>query len=785
MKIRFSLHESRRKFTGRNSIYSLSPAKVLGSALVLLFFFTIGLTVHDAEAQSRTYSVDADFAEGTLVNLNFDPPNNNQLQLNQGTAAFPFVNIAASARGTAVRSNTETGEITGEYFTAPNGRGRNPSRTTVDQLGNVWVGNRAENSAVDGIAKGSATRIGLVIGGTRVDADGTPNPNGQYLMGPFEYNTCEDRDGDGLIKTSRGLGDILPWTNAGNADSFGGVSTAEDECIINYVRAGSGTTRTITIDANNDVWIGGTGSGRRHEKVSGITGEPVEGTEFSFPCGGYGGFIDGNGILWSMTSGSQYLRYDTNTATGQCISLTNYGTGIDPITGEIWITQLSGNAVHKVAADGTLLGTFTHGNSNAQGVAVDNNGSVWVAHSLFNQTTVGHLKTDGTYIGNVTLPGGNGPTGIAIDAAGKIWVANINTSNAMRIDPTAGPIGADGITPIGAVDLTVSLNAPGLANAGPYNYSDMTGAVVAGVTAPQGSWTVVFDGGQSGVIWDQISWNADVPMGSSVTVQVRAAEVQGDLGDLEYISVENGVSFAGTGIEGRFIQMRTTLARDPGSQDSPILFDLTVNGLGEQVCAPPMVTESADRQNRTITVEVTDPEGILSAGFVDPDGNTVLVNLIATLVSGDMETSDNVNWTAIDPDNPPTSAIFELAVDEGATTSQHFITVENGCGASISVDPIHAMPSDATFAVRGSYPNPFMAEATIGFSLGKADMVRIDVFNALGQHIRSLVAETMDAGSHEIRWDGTDASGRGVSPGIYFARISTSHGTGTARLVKR
>lgn len=749
--------------------------------LIALLFFS-STPVH---GQSRTYTTDADFAEGTLVNLNFDAPNNNQLQLNQGTAAFPFVNIAASNRGTVVRSNTATGDITGEYFTAPNSMGRNPSRTTVDQLGNVWVGNRNEAGIVDGVQKGSAARIGLVIGGTRVNADGTPNPDGQYLMGPFEYNTCDDRDGDGLIKTSRGLGDILPWSNVGNTDSFGGVATAEDECIINYTRAGSGATRTITIDANNDAWIGGTGSGRRHEKVSGVTGEPVADSEFSFPCGGYGGFIDGNGVLWSMTSGGSYLRYDTNTSTGECISLINYGTGVDPLTGEIWITQLSGNTVHKVAADGTLLGSFSHGNSSAQGVAIDNNGSVWVAHSLFSATTVGHLKTDGTYIGNVTLPGGNGPTGVAVDAAGKIWVANINSSNAMRIDPTAGPIGADGSTPIGAVDLTVDLNAPGLVAARPYNYSDMTGAVVAGVTAPQGTWTVVFDGGAGSVDWNEVSWNGDVPMGSSITVQVRAAETQGDLSDEPYAEVQNGVGFGGMGIVGRFIQMRTTLARDPGSQDSPILFDLTVNGAGDDVCPMPSITESIDRSNRTITINISDPEGITSAGFVDPDGNPVLVNLTASLLSGSLESTDDINWTAIDPDNLPTSAVFELAVDEGATMSQHFITVENGCGASLSVDPIHDMPSDAVFVVKGGYPNPFAGHTTIEFTLSTPDVVRITVFNTLGQQVAILRSDYMSVGAHEVLWNGTDTSGRELARGVYFVRITTSTGSGTARLIKR
>src|SRR5216684_1026246 len=61
------------------------------------------------------YTSDADFDRGTVLNLNHDAPNNNQLQLNRATAPLPFVNIAASARGTAIRINSNTGVILGEY----------------------------------------------------------------------------------------------------------------------------------------------------------------------------------------------------------------------------------------------------------------------------------------------------------------------------------------------------------------------------------------------------------------------------------------------------------------------------------------------------------------------------------------------------------------------------------------------------------------------------------------------------------------------------------------------
>jgi hypothetical protein len=390
-----------------------------------------------------------------------------------------------------------------------------------------------------------------------------------------------DRDGDGLIKTSHGLGNILPWTNAGGADTHGGVTTADDECIINYTRVIGTNTRTVAVDANNDVWTGG--SNQAHEQISGVTGLPIPGTQFNLLCGGYGGLVDGNNVLWSARFGNNLLRYDVGTMTGNCLdgSRGDYGLGIDPQTGEIWHTNLSGNRIARVAPNnGDLIAAYGHGSEWAQGVAVDGAGNVWVAHSLVDaSTTVGHLRTDGTFVGNVPLPGGSGPTGVAVDANGKIWVANIFSDNAMRIDPNAGPIGGGGF-PVGAVDLVVDLGL----GAGPYNYSDMTGFVVVGSTAPEGFWTVTFDGMTSGLEWGTVSWNSIEPGGTSVSVEVRAADNIPDLASEIFVPVVNGIEFSG--VTGEFIEVRTTLARTLQTSDTPILFDLTVQSQDELVNCP-------------------------------------------------------------------------------------------------------------------------------------------------------------------------------------------------------
>ena len=49
--------------------------------------------------------------------------------------------------------------------------------------------------------------------------------------------------------------------------------------------------------------------------------------------------------------------------------------------------------------------------------------------------------------------------------------------------------------------------------ANPYNYSDMTGDLLFGVTAQQGTWQVVHDSGTANTAWANVRWNQE-PAGS-------------------------------------------------------------------------------------------------------------------------------------------------------------------------------------------------------------------------------------------------------------------------------
>jgi len=490
-------------------------------------------------ARGRVYTLDADFDEGSSINVTRAVPD--QLQLDDTAKTFNFIWVAVSSKGTLVKIDTETGAVLGEYFTAPHGQWRNPSRTTVDHNGNVWASNRDGNSVL---------RVGL-------------QENGQ----------CVDRNGNGVIDTSTGYGDLRPWTNANGADTEGGVKTAADECVINYTKVSSFGTRHVSVTKDNDVWVSGT-FGRHFDLIDGKTGL-VKRTEFSVGYGGYGGLIDKNGVIWSS---NPLLRWDTskpltgpNGGNWKGYGHDSYGLCIDS-KGNVWNTSLGGNLIHKFAPDGTPLGTFNHGSHWAQGCVVDKNDDVWVAHSLFD-TSVGHLKSNGAFVGNVAV--GSGPTGVAVDAKGKVWATNHNSWNVSRIDPSLGPVGADGVTRVGAVDFTTR-DLGGV----PYNYSDMTGSTLSGAPG-QGTWSVVFDGEQAGAEWGRVAWTARVCGDGLLTVSVATGEDGTSFG--QPVVVSNGDDPEVPA--GRYARVSVRFER-ASSGESPVLYDLSVGTSGFDVDTP-------------------------------------------------------------------------------------------------------------------------------------------------------------------------------------------------------
>jgi streptogramin lyase len=513
------------------------------------------------------YTFDDDFDQGTLVNVNHSP-NSGQLQLDSEATPFEFIWVAASGRGTIVKIDTVTGAILGEYWSSPDGMGRDPSRTTVDGNGNVWAGNRAEASG----GLGSVVHIGL-------------EENGQ----------CVDRNGNNAIDTSTGLGDIKPWPNTGGADTNGGVTTAEDECILHYVRTAGTNVRTVAVDGSNHVWVGGL-TNRVHELLD-PNGAVVPGAQFNLGCGGYGGLVDAYGVLWSASANDYLLRYDPAIPGGSCIHLGqfSYGLGADS-GGNVWNTQWTYNNVVKLSAAGAVLWNKPSGGYGSRGVVLTSDENAWIANS--NNNTVTRLDNDGNVLATIGV--GWTPTGVAVDRAGKVWVTNYSSSDVMRIDPGAN-----------AVDLEVDLGD----GATPYNYSDMTGSTL--IAPPNtGTWTIVHDSAIAGAVWGQVAWTADTPGDSSIVVQAASSIDSITFGPYE--AVVNGGDL--TVADGQYLKVQVTFTR-ASTGESPILYDLTILANQPPDCsaAYPSVTTIWPPNHQFVPIDVL--------GVSDPDGDVVTITV--------------------------------------------------------------------------------------------------------------------------------------------------------------
>ena len=82
-----------------------------------------------------------------------------------------------------------------------------------------------------------------------------------------------------------------------------------------------------------------------------------------------------------------------------------------------------------------------------------------------------------------------------------------------------------------------------------------------------------------------------------------------------------------------------------------------------------------------------------------------------------------------------------------------------------------------------SQPNPFRSETALHFAARRGDPLRAHVYTVDGRLVREVFAVAGNTGRQEMRWDGRDATGRRMPPGVYLYRLAAGVRTSTGRLV--
>jgi hypothetical protein len=115
------------------------------------------------------------------------------------------------------------------------------------------------------------------------------------------------------------------------------------------------------------------------------------------------------------------------------------------------------------------------------------------------------------------------------------------------------------------------------------------------------------------------------------------------------------------------------------------------------------------------------------------------------------------------------SGIIETHGSVAANTALHLVeggpltaVVERSAATAVAVQMVLAE----------AYPNPFNASVVLPFDLPSVGPVRLQIYNVLGQSVRTLIdGQVLAAGPHHVIWTGLDQAGHPLASGVYYAHL--------------
>lgn len=439
------------------------------------------------------------------------------------------------------------------YYDSPT----HPSRTALDLNADVWVANRS---------------IGCVVG-TNCTAVSLAGSVTKILN---DVATCADRNGDGVINTSRDVNDsgvigdgpgefIVPMDRT-NINQY-------DECVVKTVPLGanlSGDIRrarglavsaTFETAGSGDVWVGMHQEKRlyRIDSTSGnlLPANADGGMWIDMPFGPYGLAVDSQQRLWVAGAPGDHRAPDGGRRT---------------VIGLV-------DTVNRVPIDPFIQAPDAWGNASMYGIAIDGKDRVWLgaweggAYAYRYERPLGSPPSAGVwtrfYVGNYSSQDGGtkiGRTrGITVDKDGIVWVDSDKSNSITGADSSQlvaiyaddgglRPFVTDAGTPVQFMDFTdvdskVAIGV-GIDNDGNiwvnnysgnvvkvdrnsgnfvrlpkqtgnlYTYSDFTGYQLRNFTAPRGVYRMVVTGCSDMTNWVRVLWDSYVPANTAISLNV-------------------------------------------------------------------------------------------------------------------------------------------------------------------------------------------------------------------------------------------------------------------------
>ena len=108
---------------------------------------------------------------------------------------------------------------------------------------------------------------------------------------------------------------------------------------------------------------------------------------------------------------------------------------------------------------------------------------------------------------------------------------------------------------------------------------------------------------------------------------------------------------------------------------------------------------------------------------------------------------------------------FELTPSQSGPRMLHLNISEELVGVGSGI----ALPTE--FALHNNYPNPFNPVTNITYDIASATDVTLEIYNVMGQRVRTLAQGSHEPGRYRVMWNATNDYGQSLSSGMYIYRI--------------
>jgi photosystem II stability/assembly factor-like uncharacterized protein len=198
-----------------------------------------------------------------------------------------------------------------------------------------------------------------------------------------------------------------------------------------------------------------------------------------------------------------------------------------------------------------------------------------------------------------------------------------------------------------------------------------------------------------------------------------------------------------------------TIAGTPSFSVSPASYDFGGVAIGASATTTVVVTNSG---TATLTISsISSTNSVYTVGSSSASiapGGSQAISITFKPTAKNTTVNASINFVHNAPNSPGVVSVTGKNGGGKYVVSATASSISNGRPRDFSIDQ--------------NYPNPFNPTTTISYGVPEPSIVRLSVYNILGQEVATLVNGEVGAGNQSVVWNASNTAGLAIPSGIYF-----------------